>query len=157
MPSPRESLQAELEINRTAFQKLIAALSEADLRGPSENPAWSVREILHHTVLSLEVVPGGAWVAQHNSPLLNVPQWLYDPINIVITRVGALGQTRASMLRRYEAAHLKALACLQNIRDEEWQKTLHYFYLTPTVAELFHRQALHLAEHTTQLQQQFLK
>lgn len=156
MSTPRASLQSELESNRATFLKILDAITDVDLHRPSENPEWSVREILHHTVLSLEVLPRGVWVAQRNSPLLNVPQWLYDPLNILITRTGALGQTRASLRRRYEAAHVKALACLSSIPEGDWKKTAPYFYLKPTIEELFRRQAGHLAEHTTQLQQQFL-
>src|SRR3989337_576997 len=93
----RESLRAELEANRAAFHALLAALTEADLARPSANPPFSVREVLHHMVQSLQVVPWEARAAQRGRNLLAMPQWLYDAgFAVWSARLTAWFQTRAS-------------------------------------------------------------
>ena len=151
--SLRESLRAELEANRAAFRALLASLADADLTRPSHNPAWTVKELLHHMVLSLEYVPQEVKAAQRGRNLMPMPQAIYDFVVILITRLGAFTQNRGSLIRRYEAAHTVVLQTLAAVRDDEWDQPLQFFYIQTTLEDLFRRQARHLAEHGEQIRE----
>jgi hypothetical protein len=147
----REALRAELEANRTAFSTLLASLSDADLLRASANPAWTVRDLLHHIVASLEQVPGQLQAARRGKARRRVPQWLYDRANVWITRLGAARQTRAGLLARYAAAHQAAIGALDQVEEHEWGRRASFWYFETTIAELFRRQSEHLAEHAAQI------
>jgi hypothetical protein len=147
----REALRAELEANRTAFSTLLASLSDADLLRASANPAWTVRDLLHHIVASLEHLPGQVQAARRGKTRGRVPRWLYDRANVWITRLGAARQTRAGLLARYAAAHQAAIAALDQVVEHEWGRRACFWYFETTIAELFRRQSGHLAEHAAQI------
>jgi hypothetical protein len=147
----REALRAELEANRTAFSTLLSSLSDADLLRVSANPAWTVRDLLHHIVAGLEQVPGQVQAARRGKARGRVPRWLYDRVNVWMIRLGAARQTRAALLGRYAAAHQAAIAALDGVAENEWGRRARFWYFETTIAELFRRQSEHLAEHAAQI------
>ncbi len=151
MASPRESLRAEMETNRANFHALLAALTDADLQRPSANPAWSVKEVMSHMVLSLRYVPDEVRAAQRGRNLFAMPQWLYDFAGVFATRWLALPQTKASLAKNYEAAHARAWQALEAVQGTEWARPLQMFYVHTTLEDVFRRQARHIAEHAEQV------
>lgn len=149
--SPRAALRADMETNRAAFHALLAALSEADLARPSANPAFSVKEIMHHMVQSLQVVPWEARAARGGHNLFAMPQRFYDVLMIPVTRLNALFQSKASLARGYDAAHTQAVQALESVPDSDWARPLQMFYVHTTLEDVFRRQAQHIAEHAAQV------
>jgi len=152
MPSAiRETIRAEIEANRATFFALLSDLTEADLARPTTNPAFSVKEILHHMAQSLQVVPWEAHAAQRGRNLLAMPQSFYDWLIVPATRLTALFQNKASLARHYDAAHRQALQALDAVADSEWTRPLQMFYVQTTLEDVFRRQARHIAEHGAQV------
>lgn len=149
--SLREVIRTELENNRNAFLALLDSLADSDLPRKSANLPWTVRDILFHIVLSLEYVPREVRAAQRRQNLLPMPQVIYDPINVLMTKLGALRQNCESLRRRYEAAHLLILQLLDTIQADEWSKNTRFFYVEASIEMLFRRQVQHIAEHIAQI------
>jgi hypothetical protein len=153
-PSPRsirETIRAELAAHRDTFHALLDQLADADLARHSANPAWTIRELLFHIVLSLEYVPREVRAAQRGRRLLPLSRAIYDPLNTLLTRLLAWGQTRQSLARKYDAAYGTVLQVLDTVHDDEWPKTTTFFYVEATIENLFRRQTQHLAEHVTDI------
>jgi hypothetical protein len=141
-----------MEANRATFQTLLASLTDADLARPSGNPAFSVKEVLHHMVQSLQAVPAEVHAAQRGRNLFAMPQWLYDAgLAVWSARLTAWPQTRASLARNYGAVHAAALKALDAVQETEWARPLQMFYVKTTLEDVFRRQARHLAEHGEQV------
>jgi hypothetical protein len=149
--SIRDQIRTELAAMRPAFLELMAMITPADLNRPSANPAWRVKELLFHIILSLDYLPREVRAARQGKNLMPMPQPLYDRLIIILTRLGSLPQTDQSLLAKFEAAHQAALACLDGIEPTEWQKPIRFFYVDATIEELFRRQPRHFAEHAAQI------
>jgi hypothetical protein len=132
------AIQAELETTRAAFHELLAALSEDDLRRPSHNPGWTNGEILTHMTFGFVVVTvllpmASLWgrLPKRSSGWF---AWLLNASTVPFNWVNALGaRAQARLLRRRRhlgAAFDLVLAALlkrtESIRDEEWQRGMHY-------------------------------
>jgi uncharacterized protein (TIGR03083 family) len=144
----REELRAELVATRAAFLDLLGGLSDADWRRPTRNTAWTVGDLLHHLVWSLEQVPREVASARRGKGMFNLPRFLRDPLSAVYTRQGARRQSLATVARRYDAAYDAALRALDEVRDDEWQRGAPFWgegFIT--IEGLFRAQAHHLVEH----------
>jgi hypothetical protein len=147
----REALRAELEANRTAFNTLVAGLTDADLPRMSANPSWNVCELLHQIVASLEAVPAELQAARRGALPPSLPPWLADPINARRARREARGQTRATLLARYAAAHTAAIAALDSVAEHEWGRRARFRHVEATIEALFRRQSDQLATHAAHI------
>lgn len=144
----RETIRGELEATHTAFVTLIESLSEDDWSRPTTNPAWTVGNILHHLVSSLELVPREVRCARQGKGLYNLPIFARDKLSAWMTRWESRRQSLASVADRYDAAYLAALQTLDQIEDHEWQLGAQFWgegFLD--IEGIFRSQARHLAEH----------
>jgi hypothetical protein len=144
----RSALRERLTATQTAFHALLDGLSEDDLRRPSSNPAWTVGAVLSHLVWSLELLPREVASARTGKGMFNFPPLVRDWLNAQLTRLGARGQTRDILRRRYDAAFATALATLDGVRDDEFQLRARFWSEGfRDIADLYAAQVDHLAEH----------
>lgn len=146
--TPREELRAELAATRVAFRDLVSRLSDADWRRKTSNPAWTVGNLLHHLVWSLEVLPSEVASARRGKGMFNLPPMVRDPLSAAYTRFGTRGQSLPTILRRYEAAYAAALRALDGVGDDEWRRGAPFWgegFID--IEGLFRAQVRHLAEH----------
>lgn len=145
----REAIRAELAATRAAFHQLLADLSETDWRRKTPNPKWTVGDLLHHLVWSLEVLPREVASARRGQGMYNFPPFLGGPLSTLVIRLGARNQSLRTIARRYEAAYSAVLSALDAVRDDEWQRGAPFwgegFF---NIAGLFRAQAHHFAEHS---------
>ena len=80
----------------------------------------------------------------------NPPTWIMNPMNKLITRIGSRGATPQRVLEKYDANHVRILACLDGVQDAEWNKgvkPLGAFGVYKTVESVLHSVTLHFKEH----------
>jgi hypothetical protein len=148
----RESIRAELAATRDVFHQLLDGFSAADWRRPTANPAWTVGDLLHHLVSSLELLPAEVAHARQGKGMYNLPPFLRDPLNATITRLGARRQSLPLIAQRYDVAYAAALRTLDEVQDDEWRRGARFWgegFLD--IEGLFRAQAHHFAEHGSAL------
>jgi hypothetical protein len=131
---------------------------------PSDNPAWTVAEMLYH----LSIAP--RFVGEDVKIFLRL-NWLYLIIPIVIpkklfdwfikefTRYGARRATPLFLAQQYDKAHAAALKALAGVGDEDFARRLYYPDWDPilsgevTLEMVFHYIKAHFDSHASQLRQ----
>src|SRR5689334_4704566 len=109
----RAALRAELEATNTQFRTLVEAIHETRWQRLSPGSAWTVGEVMVHLAWALEQLPAEVASARRGKGMFNYPAWLADPASYWINRWNARGVTRASVVRRYDAAMAAVLASLE--------------------------------------------
>jgi hypothetical protein len=146
--SRRAALRAELAATQAAVQQLFVDVSAADWRRRSANPAWTVGELLAHLTWRLEQLPREVELARQGRGLYNLPRFLRDPLNVLVTRLYARRHTPQTLARRYDAACAAAVRTLDAVGEDEWGRGAPFwgegFH---DIEALFRAQALHIAEH----------
>jgi hypothetical protein len=127
----RNALLADLVTTRTAFRELLASVDERRWRQPSLGTAWTNGQVMVHVVDSLARLPTEIEHARRGRDFLKPPAaWLrpvFSRIAWLVTCSSARGQSPASALAGYEAAHAAALATIAGIGDDEWQLGAQFF------------------------------
>lgn len=83
------------------------------------------------------------------APVLN---WLTAPLNLLLSKWSARGQTRQTILVRYDAAHQALVTTIEGILEDECASGAHcYGDGYKTVLDLCDIPNRHLQEHTAQL------
>ncbi|MEX2159086.1 MAG: DinB family protein [Dehalococcoidia bacterium] len=142
----RSALRAELESTRKDFHELLVSLSDEDWKKKSANPAWSVGQLVWHLTWGLEFTPKAVgYCRKGKAP--NPPSWLVAPGNVLITRFGSRGATRASAGEKYDRSHAVILETLGGVRDDEWHKGTRAYGIDYTIESLFREVSAHFREH----------
>jgi hypothetical protein len=142
----REAIRDEIEATRTAFHELLDSLSEEDWRTKSANPAWSVGQLMWHLASGMEFFPRSVeYCRKGKGP--NPPSFLIGPGNVLLTRFGSRRASPASVREKYGRAHDSLLACLDGVRDDEWETGARIFGNGYTVESSFREVSEHYREH----------
>jgi hypothetical protein len=152
IPVDREAIRAELAATRTAFHEILGGLAAPDWERPTGNPMWTVGDLLHHLVASLELLPREVEHARQGKGMYNLPPFLRDPLSAWFTRWGARRQSLATVAKRHDQAYVAALRTLDGVRDDEWRRGARFWgegFLD--IEGLFRAQARHFAEHGTDI------
>lgn len=160
--SKREALRQEIEETRAAFHALLAAVPDAALHLPSDNPAWTVGEVLYHMSVAprmlgrdAKMITGQNW-AFRLIPLI-VPKGLFNWLNQELTKYGARRLSREFLAEEYDKAHAMTLRMLAAVADSDFEKRVHYPDWDPllsgevTLEKLFHYVKAHFDSHEGQL------
>ncbi len=150
----RAQIREHLTATRARFLGLLEGLTDADLKRPSGNPAWTNGAVLTHLVWSLELLPREVAAARKGKGMYNFPAVLRDALNLWVTRLNARGQTLQSLQRRYDAAFAAAQDTLDGVRDDEFQLGARFWSEGfRDIAGLYTAQVDHLAEHREDIPQ----
>jgi hypothetical protein len=149
----REAVRAELEATRKAFQALLAAIPDEAMERPTSNPAWNVRQVLYHIVMAVEMLPQDIKMIRLGR-LISPPAWLFNRVNIYITRWRARKHTRESLAAAYDAALVTVLSIADGLQDSKWFLSGNYPDVggglpggERTIAMMYHYLSQHLEEH----------
>jgi hypothetical protein len=142
----KEAVRAELEETRRRYHELLQSLSPEDMKKPSANRAWKVGQLMWHLGFGLNFIAGSVDQCRKGKGQ-NPPQALSDFVNIWITRIGSRGATPEKVAAKYDAAHKKAIAALDTVKDDDWAKGSRQFGTYYTVETTFQTAKSHFEEH----------
>ncbi len=135
------------------FQEILHTRVKSHLARFPTN--WTVCELMSHIVDGLAHTPDAIDHVRRGKQFLNLPSflnWLTAPINCWLSKWNARGQTRQTVLARYDAAHQALLNKLERIRDDEWSRGAPcYGEGYKTVLDLCVLPNRHLQEHAAQV------
>ena len=160
--SNHPELRQEIEATRQAFHQLLAQVPETAFFQPSDNPAWTVGEVLYHISLAprfllqdVKMITGQSWFLRF-VPIL-MPKWLFNWLNARLTRYGARNLTRQFLADEYDKAHAITVKALDSVTEADLTKSLHYPNWDPllsgevTLERLFHYVKVHFDSHAVQI------
>ena len=146
----RQAIRVEIESARTAYHKLLGSLSDEDWSKKSANPAWSVGQLMWHVGRGMEFFTQTVeYCRKGRAP--NPPAWLIARGNVLLTRFGSRGATRASAAEKYDRGHEALLACLEGVKDDEWAKAVRAYGNDYTIESTFSQVAKHYHEHESDI------
>ena len=144
------ALAADMEQTRVAFQHLLGSLSPEAMAQPCLVSDWTVKEVLCHMVLSLEMpIPMMVHLARRSCTF---PRFfdsrLVHRLNYQTAVFNAKLTTPNTLARRYNAAHQRMLNLLSKVAPNEWQRPTSYPDGTPlTMSTVFHVPTAHFQLH----------
>ena len=160
----KDELRAEIIQTRAAFHELLAQIPDEAFSMPSENPAWTIGEVLFHMSLAprfmvtdLKAIISRPWLARIFTAL--VPDALFHRINERFTRYGARNLNRKFLAEQYDRAHDRALKTLETLQESDLQKSVEYPGYDPllsgtvTVERLYRYVKLHFDIHAGQIRE----
>ena len=124
--SIREELQQEIEETRQAFHALLASIPDEAFDLPSDNPAWTIGEVLYHMSIApkmlgtdVKMIVSQTWLYKIIPAI--IPKKFFDWTNKHLTRWGARNLTRELLKEEYDKAESVAediLDMLENLHLE---------------------------------------
>jgi hypothetical protein len=160
--SIKQALAQEIQETHNNFLALLDTISEVDYSLPTDNPAWTVGDILFHITLGPRALSFEIWMLVHARGLFQFgmkyfPSRLFNRINAIFARRGAQ-INRQMLIRSYEAGHVVIRSLLRRTREEDMQKSVVYpAEFVPelagevTVERLFRYVKGHFEVHSRQL------
>jgi hypothetical protein len=148
----RENLRTELEATRKAYHQLLADAPDDAWELPTSNPAWNVRQLLSHIIMAHKYLPQDIKMIRAGRMMMP-PAWLFNWLNIYITRWQARGQDRDGLAAKYDTAHNSVIALLETIQPNEWELIGPYPAINDNlsgkqnIADMFHYLTIHFHEH----------
>ena len=148
----RGALEAELHATRESFRELTKTVPEPLWRNRAPGSKWTGKQLLHHVAWALEQLPKELEAAGNEKGMFNYPKLIADPGSYWLVKWEARGQTRESLLARYDAAMDRVIEALPRVHPADWTKGARFygegFY---SIADLFHTPANHFQEHAAAL------
>jgi hypothetical protein len=142
----RDTIRAELKTTRDAYHQLLNSLSPEDWNKKSDNPAWSVGQLMWHIAWGDGFAPQGVDDCKKGRGF-NPPQFITNTLNMLITRWGARRGTPQSVAEKYESVHAAILSKLDEVGDDDWAKGTKRFGEVHTVESVLRSPVTHFKEH----------
>lgn len=152
----------EIRETREKFLALVDSIPEADYGLPTDNPAWTVGDILYHITLGPHALSFEIWMIIHARAVFQLgmnifPSKFFNKINARFARRGNR-INRQMLIKAYGAGHAGIRSRLRRTREEDMQKSVVYpAELEPMLAgecsveRLFHYMQDHFEAHARQL------
>jgi hypothetical protein len=160
--SLKDEIRLELIQTCKDYHALLAEIPDEAFSKPSDNPAWTIGEVLFHMSLAprfmttdLKMIISRPWTAKVFATL--VSQTVFDRLNDRYTRYGARHLNRSFLAEQYNRAHTRVLKSLETLQEEDFQKSVMYPGYDPilsgdiTVERLYRYIKLHFEEHAGQI------
>lgn len=160
----KDELRLEMIQTRQAFHALLAEVPDEAFSQPSDNPAWTIGQVLFHMSLAprfmttdLRMILSRPWTAKVFARL--VPISLFDSLNAFLTRRWSRNLDRTFLAEQYDRAHERAVKSLEALHESDFQKSLRYPGYDPllsgvvTVERLYRYIRLHFEAHAGQIQE----
>ncbi len=158
----REELFEEITATKDEFHKLLDRIPVEAYNLPSDNPAWTVSEVLYHMSIAprmlgkdVKMITGQNWIYRLIPVIM--PRKLFDWLNKTLTRYGARNPSPEFLAKEYDTAHELTMKALAEVHDADFSKKLHYPDWDPllsgevTLERLFHYIRVHFDSHAEQL------
>ena len=154
----------EIEATRQQFHQLLHSLPDDAFTLPSNNPAWTVGELLYHMSIAPRFMVTDVKIILERPALLIwltklFPERLFHWLNARLTRYGARNPSRQFLASAYDKAHEAILTTLCSLSESDLQKHVHYPDWDPllagdvTLAYLFSYIKRHFDSHAADIRQ----
>jgi hypothetical protein len=163
--SIKEELRAELIQTHKAYHDLLADVPDEAFSKHSDNPAWTIGEVLFHmslaprfVVTDLRMIISRPWLAKIFAVLVPIP--VFNRLNEFFTRYWSRNLNRKFLAEQYDTAHRRALNSLERLQEADFEKSLTYPGYDPllagtvTVERLYRYMKLHFDVHAGQIRKQ---
>jgi hypothetical protein len=157
----KEDLSQEMETTRQNFHHLLDSVPEALYLHPSDNPAWTIGDVLYHISLGPPAIRVEIWMIRHTP-------WMFQALNDTTSKIFNWGNalfarqpkriTSQRVIKAYEAGHTGLMSSLRRVREEDWMKSVNYpeVFVSElagivTVERLFRYVTLHFDVHAKQI------
>lgn len=149
----RDAIRAEWRAMRDDFYALLdEAEGMWDHRPPSTR--FTVQQIFGHLLSEVKELPEMVERASAGDDFLNLPSLIVHPLNYLHTHWVSRGETPQSVGEKYEEYFEEALAALDEVEDEEWDRGANFFDAGYwTVEDVFRNVPAHFEEHAAQVRE----
>lgn len=125
-----DEIAKALDNTLSRYTELVNSIPEADYALPTENPAWSVGDILFHITLGPRALAVEIWMMRHAPKtyqfLMNTfPMKLFNWGNALLGKQGRRFR-RGRLLKAYEAGHARLRSALRRLKEEDLSRSLYY-------------------------------
>lgn len=159
----KQQLEAEIEETRRRFHQLLASIPDSAFDQPSNNPAWTIGELLYHMSIAPRLMVADVAMILRRPFLLTLlpklfPEQLFHWLNARLTRFGARHLNRQFLANEYDKAHERILQTFRSLDEADLQKSVHYPNWDPllsgevTLAYLFGYIKRHFDSHAADIQ-----
>lgn len=163
-----QELQNEIEETQQRFHHLLQNIPDEALNWPSNNPAWTIGELLYHMSVAPRFMVADVALILKRPFLLKLlpkifPERLFHWLNARLTRYGARNLNRQFLADEYNKAHVTILKTLHSVTEADLQKHVHYPDWDPllsgevTLAYLFGYIKRHFDSHAADVEQTLVK
>ncbi len=126
----RQEIEQELERTYLRVVTLIESIPESDYSLPTDNPAWSVGDILFHITLGPRALAFEIWMIVHlrgvfQFGMRHFPSGMFNRVNASFGRQGKR-VSRQGLLKAYGKAHAGIRSRLRRTREEDFGKSVVY-------------------------------
>ena len=126
----KQNLAQELQDTHKKFLALLESIPESDYSLPTDNPAWTVGDILYHVTLGPRALSLEVWMIVHARGLFQLgmkyfPSKLFNRVNAIFARRGKR-INRQMLIKAYEAGHAGIRSRLRRTREADLQKSVVY-------------------------------
>lgn len=148
----REAIRREWHGMREAFYDLLDEVPEDAWKRKGGGTAWTVQALFGHLTHEMEIVPEMVEHAIDGKDFLNMPSLIGPAINYLYVRWTTRNETPASVAEKYDVHFEEALAVLDRVQDDEWDKGAEFFGEGRwTVEFIFRNVPRHFEEHAAQI------
>jgi hypothetical protein len=126
----REELLQDLEAARLGFHHLLDSVPENSYSHPSDNPAWTIGDVLFHITLGPPALRFEVWMIRHAPWLMRVA------LNPLTSRIFNWGNalfaqvprriTRQTLQRAYERGHKGLVSSLRRMDEADLRRSTVY-------------------------------
>jgi hypothetical protein len=126
----KQEIELELEETHRRFIALVESIPESAYNLPTDNPAWTVGDILFHITLGPRALALEAWMILHVRGMFSFvmkyfPSGLFNWGNALFGRQGKR-VSRQSLLKAYGSAHAGIRSVLRRAKEEDFSKSVVY-------------------------------
>ena len=124
-------LERELDETQHLFIDLVETIPESDYSLPSDNPAWTVGDILFHITLGPRALAFEVWMIVHARGLYSLatryfPSKFFNRLNAWFGNGQGKRVSRQGLIKAYGQAHEVIKSRLRRTRDEDFSKSVVY-------------------------------
>jgi hypothetical protein len=140
---------------------LLDSIPAASYLHPSDNPAWTIGDVLYHITLGPPAIRFEIWMIRY------VP-WIFKSLNNTTSKIFNQGNalfarqpkriSRQRLMKAYNAGHAGLISSLRRVREEDWGKSVNYpaefvseLAGVVTIERLFRYVTLHFEVHAAQI------
>jgi hypothetical protein len=127
----KQELEQQLDETHRRFIELVNSIPEENYSLPTENPAWTVGDILFHITLGPRAIALEAWLIVHAGGLFgftmrHFPSRLFNSVNAWFGHGQSARVSRQGLLKAYGRAHAAIMSRLRRTREEDLSKSVVY-------------------------------